>query len=179
MSLASERALEVLEMPGESPTLIWRSTNEAHTQAFGSALARHLRAGDLIGLEGDLGSGKTCFVRGVAEACALSPARVRSPSFTLINEYSGGRLPLYHLDLYRLEPSDVDRMALREYLYGDGICVVEWFERLGEQTPHLAVHFTFVAESERRLVAVARGRRYDSVLRAVAEDLGGRSGGRR
>ena len=57
---------------------------------------------------------------------------MRSPTFTLVNEYSGGRLPLYHIDLYRMTPSDVDRMALREYLYGDGVCVVEWFERLGE-----------------------------------------------
>jgi tRNA threonylcarbamoyladenosine biosynthesis protein TsaE len=164
----------VLEVPASSCgalTLIWHSRSEEHTQEFGRVLTRHLAGGDLVGLEGDLGSGKTCFVRGIAEACAIPASRVHSPTFTLINEYSGGHLPLYHIDLYRLEPSNIDRIALREYLYGDGVCVVEWFERLGEQPPHLAVHFTFVAEWERRLVAVARGRRYDDILRAVADDL--------
>ena len=89
-------------------------------------------AGELIGLVGELGAGKTCLVRGLAEGLGIAPRKVRSPTFTLVNEYSGGRLPLYHIDLYRLVPSPVDRMALRDYLYGDGVCVVEWFERLGE-----------------------------------------------
>lgn len=151
--------------------LTYSSTSEAQTERFARSVGKHLFAGSLVGLAGDLGSGKTCFVRGLAAGLGIPAERVRSPSFTLINEYSGGRTPLYHIDLYRLAPGDVDTLALREYLYGDGICAVEWFERLGEEPPHLAIRFTFVAESARTLVAVARGQRYDDVLRAVVEEL--------
>jgi len=89
---------------------------------------------------------------------------VRSPTFTLINEYSGGRLPLYHIDLYRMRPSHVDRMALREYLYGDGVCVVEWIEHLGEEAACLDIALTFVGEHERLLVVTAADPRYDALL---------------
>ena len=121
----------------------------------------------MIGLRGDLGSGKTVFVRGVAEGLGVSPRKVRSPTFTLINEYSGGRLPLYHIDLYRLVPSAIDRLALREYLYGDGACLVEWFERLGEEAPHLDCAFTFVGERRRSIVVTAYGTRYDALLNVL------------
>ncbi len=138
--------------------------SEDDTRAVGVRLARLLHGGELIGLHGDLGAGKTVFVRGLADGLGVGPGKVRSPTFTLINEYSGGRLPLYHIDLYRLSPSETDRLALREYLYGDGACVVEWFERLGDDPPHLGIHFTFVGESERLLVVTAHGPRYDTLL---------------
>jgi tRNA threonylcarbamoyladenosine biosynthesis protein TsaE len=145
-------------------TLVIRSHSEDETRALGIRLARCLRGGELIGLVGELGSGKTCFVRGLAEGLGVAPQKVRSPTFTLVNEYSGDRLPLYHVDLYRLAPSPVDRMALRDYLYGDGVCVVEWFERLGEASPHLRIQFTFVGADERALVAQGRGAQYDVLL---------------
>lgn len=144
--------------------------NEDETRAVGVRVAAHLHGGELIGLCGDLGSGKTMFVRGVAEGLAIPASKVRSPSFTLVNEYSGGRLPLYHIDLYRMSPSDVDRMALREYLYGDGVCVVEWFDRLGEEAARLAIDFTFVGENKRMLVASAHGEGYDALLAAMRND---------
>ncbi len=143
------------------------SHSEDATRALGVRVASHLRGGELIGLSGDLGAGKTVFVRGVAEGLAIPVRKVRSPTFTLINEYSGGRLPLYHIDLYRMRPSDVDRMALREYLYGDGVCAVEWIECLGEDAPRLAINFTFVGENERLLVVSAHGARYDALLAAI------------
>lgn len=152
---------------GSACTLTVHSHSEEETRQIGSRLGERVRAGDLIGLYGELGSGKTCLVRGLAEGLGVSPRKVRSPSFTLVNEYSGGRLPLYHLDLYRLAPSAVDRMALRDYLYGDGVCVVEWFERLGEEAPHLGIEFTFVGENERRLMATAHGVHYDALLNAL------------
>src|SRR5713101_8399094 len=80
--------------------------SEAETRAVGARLGRLARNGDLIGLCGELGTGKTCLVRGLAEALEVPAHKVRSPSFTLINEYGGGRLPLYHVDLYRLAPSE-------------------------------------------------------------------------
>lgn len=152
-----------MPQPTSTPLTV-RSRSEDDTRAFGVRLAAVLEAGDLVGLRGELGAGKTCLVRGLAEGLGIPSARVRSPTFTLIGEYSGGRLPLYHLDLYRLEPTDVDRLALREYLDGDGVCVVEWFERLHDDAPHLDVHLTFVGPSDRCLVVSARGARYDRRL---------------
>lgn len=130
-------------------------------------MASLLHGGELIGLRGDLGCGKTVFVRGLAEGLGIAAAKVRSPSFTLINEYSGGRLPLYHMDLYRVQLSDVDRMALREYLYGSGVCVVEWIERLGEEAPALEISFTVVGESRRHLVVSAHGASYVALLECL------------
>lgn len=141
-----------------------QSQSEDDTRAFGSRLADMLTGGELIGLHGELGSGKTVFVRGLAEGLHVPPRKVRSPTFTLVNEYSGGRLPLYHIDLYRVAASDMDRMALRDYFFGHGVCVVEWFERLGEDLPHLDIDFTFVGETQRDLVVTACGTRYDALL---------------
>lgn len=144
--------------------------SEEETRAVGARLARALRGGELIGLCGELGAGKTELVRGLAAGLGIAAGKVRSPTFTLVNEYSGGRLPLYHIDLYRLAPSADDRMALREYLYGDGVCVVEWFDRLGEDPAHLHIQLTFVGESERSLVATACGEGYVELLRQLEEE---------
>jgi tRNA threonylcarbamoyladenosine biosynthesis protein TsaE len=141
-----------------------RTHSEEETRSFGARLAGRLAGGELIGLRGELGAGKTCLVRGLADGLGVPASKVRSPTFTLINEYSGGRLPLYHIDLYRMVPSDVDRMALREYLYGDGVCVVEWIERLGEAAACLDIALTFVGEHERLLVVTAGDPRYDALL---------------
>jgi tRNA threonylcarbamoyladenosine biosynthesis protein TsaE len=151
-------------------TLRLASHSEDETREFGTWLAQHLQGGELIGLVGELGAGKTCLVRGLAEGLGIAPRKVRSPTFTLVNEYSGGRLPLYHIDLYRLVPSPVDRMALRDYLGGHGVCVVEWFERLGEDWPHLRIELTFVGANYRALVAQARGAQYDTLLEALSEE---------
>jgi tRNA threonylcarbamoyladenosine biosynthesis protein TsaE len=147
------------------------SRSEDETRAFGARVAAQLHRGALIGLSGDLGSGKTVFVRGLAEGLAIPARKVRSPTFTLVNEYNGGRLPLYHIDLYRMSPSDVDRVALREYLYDHGVCAVEWFERLGEEASRLAIDFTFVGENERRLVVSSHGEGYDALLAAIGNEV--------
>ena len=152
-----------------APVSLTTSSEDA-TRALGARLAAHCTGGELLGLSGDLGAGKTVFVRGLAAGLGIAAGKVRSPTFTLVNEYSGGRLPLYHIDLYRLHPSALDAMALREYLYGDGVCAVEWFEHLGEPADHLALHFTFVDDHTRRLVASAHGTRYDALLAILAED---------
>jgi len=142
--------------------------SEDETQALGARIAGLCRGGELIGLRGELGAGKTCLVRGLADGLGVDPDRVRSPSFTLVNEYSGGRLALYHIDLFRLAPAELDRLALREYLYGDGVCAVEWFERLGEPlVDFLELSLTFVGESVRRIVAVSHGVRYHLMLESL------------
>lgn len=152
-----------------TPARIERVTrSEEETHALGARLAATCHGGELIGLRGELGAGKTVFVRGLAIGLGIDPDRVRSPSFTLVNEYSGGRLPLYHIDLFRLAPNEFDRLALREYLYGRGVCAVEWFERLGEPlTEFLEVSLTFVGGTERQLVAAAHGVGYDPLLEAL------------
>jgi len=98
-------------------------------------LAGSLRAGDVIALTGDLGAGKTHFVKGLALGLG-SDAEVTSPTFTLIHEYGGGRLPLFHFDLYRLdEAEEVSRIGFDEYLESDGVCVVEWGDKFPELLP--------------------------------------------
>lgn len=118
-------------------TLISRSEEE--TRAAGESLASSLRSGDTVLLSGDLGMGKTVFARGVAAGLGVDPDQVRSPSFTLVNRYPG-RVPIYHIDLYRVEKlEDMDELGLEEILGGDGVSVVEWAERLGPYRPGRAV----------------------------------------
>ena len=103
------------------------------TRKFGFALGRSLPAGTVILLEGDLGAGKTTLVQGIAEGLGISDS-IESPTFTLINEYFTGRIPLYHLDLYRLEPEEAEALHLETYWDGLemdlGIVAIEWAERL-------------------------------------------------
>jgi tRNA threonylcarbamoyladenosine biosynthesis protein TsaE len=118
-------------------TLITHSEDE--TRAEGVALARRLRPGDVVLLTGDLGMGKTVFARGLAIGLGVAEDEVRSPSFTLVNRYRG-RVPMYHVDLYRIDRAeDMDELGLEEILGGDGITVVEWAERLGPYSPDGAV----------------------------------------
>jgi tRNA threonylcarbamoyladenosine biosynthesis protein TsaE len=153
----------MMAAPRPAPICERQSADEDETLALGRRLGALVATGDLIGLHGDLGAGKTVLVRGLAEGLGIAAGKVRSPTFTLVNEYAGGRLPLYHVDLYRIAPTAVDRMALREYLYGDGVCVVEWFERLGEDAPHLDIDVTIVGPTARRIVVSAHGARYDAL----------------
>ena len=109
------------------------------TRSAGRRLAADLRAGDCILLEGGLGAGKTEFARGLAEGLGVSPDEVRSPTFTLVNIYSG-RLPVYHIDLYRIEKStELRELGLEEMLGTDGVAIVEWPERLGAYRPKRAL----------------------------------------
>jgi len=108
------------------------SHSPADTELLGEKFGRKAARGWVIALSGDLGAGKTQFVRGLA--CGLGIAgRVHSPTFTLVNEYGGGRLKLFHLDLYRLEtPEQILNAGIEEYLSPDGVSVVEWAERIAD-----------------------------------------------
>jgi tRNA threonylcarbamoyladenosine biosynthesis protein TsaE len=142
------------------------TTSPEETEAVAATLARALSGGELIGLVGELGAGKTCFVRGLARGLGIDPERVHSPSFTLVNEHDGGRLPLQHVDLYRLErPSDEDPL-LREVLYGPGVTAVEWFDRLATARSDevLIVAMRYVPGEGRGIRLEARGRRYGDLL---------------
>lgn len=135
------------------------SHSPAETEALGEAWGRTAPRGCVIALSGDLGAGKTQLVKGIARGLGVK-ARVHSPSFTLVNEYGGGRLRLFHLDLYRLEtPEQIHSAGLEEYLRPDGVAVIEWAERLsgmGDGISGLGTAITVkievLSETERRIV---------------------------
>jgi tRNA threonylcarbamoyladenosine biosynthesis protein TsaE len=104
--------------------------SEAETEAAGRAFAAVLAAGAIVLLSGDLGAGKTAFVRGMAEGLGVDPRDVTSPTFTLVQEYRSGRLPLFHVDLYRLKPIEVDDLGLDEITLAGGVTAIEWPDRL-------------------------------------------------
>jgi tRNA threonylcarbamoyladenosine biosynthesis protein TsaE len=110
-----------------------QSNSEEETRHIAAALAKELRAGAIVLLKGDLGAGKTAFVRGLAEGLGIKPEDVTSPTFTLVHEYRGGRLPLVHVDLYRLERADLDEIGLDQDVANRGIVAVEWPERLSRK----------------------------------------------
>jgi tRNA threonylcarbamoyladenosine biosynthesis protein TsaE len=108
------------------------SHSPAETESLGEQWGRVAQRGWVFALSGDLGAGKTQLVRGLARGLGVT-ARVHSPTFTLVNEYAGGRLPLFHLDLYRLDtPEQIHGAGLDEFLQPDGVAVIEWAERLME-----------------------------------------------
>ena len=104
--------------------------SESETEAVGRTLAQRLEPGAVVLISGDLGAGKTAFVRGLAEGLGIAPAEVSSPTFTLIQEYRGGRLGLYHVDLYRLTSKEVDDLGLDDLMLEGGVMAVEWPDRL-------------------------------------------------
>jgi tRNA threonylcarbamoyladenosine biosynthesis protein TsaE len=124
------------------------SDSPSETERAGRAFARDLAPGTVIALVGALGAGKTQFVKGlVAEIGAAVP--VTSPTFTLVHEYVGGRVPVYHFDLFRLEEAQsADRLGLDEYFFGDGISVVEWADKFRQLIPPGARWISFETESE-------------------------------
>ena len=146
-----------------------KSTDQ--TLELGEKLARHLRKGDILCLEGELGSGKTTFIKGIAQGFKIAPAKVHSPTFVLMNAYHG-RLPLYHFDLYRLEAiHEISSIGYEEFLYGDGVAVIEWAERLGEFTPkeYLRVELKHKGENKRFIKFTAVGERYSPVIQHFAD----------
>jgi tRNA threonylcarbamoyladenosine biosynthesis protein TsaE len=131
-----------------------------------------VRSGDFIALSGDLGAGNTCFVRGVAVGLAVNPATVTSPTYALLHSYSG-RLPLHHFDLYRLAgDDDVTELGFDEYFYGNGVCLVEWADRLTGEFPLecLAVTFSHLGGDARRLEFAASGGRYEELVKNLFPD---------
>ena len=109
--------------------------SESDTRKFGEELARSLKAGDVLALVGDLGTGKTTLTKYIARELGIMEP-ITSPTFTIICEYKSGRLPLYHFDVYRLAGiDDMLELGYEEYFYGDGICVVEWADRIEKLLP--------------------------------------------
>ncbi len=131
------------------------------TRRAGIALGLVARPGHAIGLVGDLGAGKTLLVQGIAEGLAVPPrVRITSPTFTLVNEYPGGRVPLYHADLYRIERArELDELGLDDLLRrADGVVCIEWSDRFPVlPRDNLTLHLEVLGDHERRVIARAGG----------------------
>lgn len=147
-----------------------QSHNENETKALAALIAKYLKPNMTILLEGQLGAGKTTFTKGIAEALGIKRV-IKSPTYTLIKEYTDGRLPLYHMDLYRMEDAEDEELGLDEYFYGGGVAIVEWGSFMQDDLPkeHLKITITVDAETEARMIDIkAVGKEYENLMRRVS-----------
>jgi tRNA threonylcarbamoyladenosine biosynthesis protein TsaE len=148
------------------------SRSVRQTMSWGRKLGKLVQGGEIVGLVGELGAGKTSFVRGFAAGAGVGKdAWVRSPTFTLINEYQG-RLPVYHIDLYRIgKAGELDALNLREYLYSDGVSLIEWFDFLPatEVDEFLEIRMSHSGPATRELTFAARGERYEKIIERLRD----------
>ncbi|MDO8527806.1 MAG: tRNA (adenosine(37)-N6)-threonylcarbamoyltransferase complex ATPase subunit type 1 TsaE [Deltaproteobacteria bacterium] len=133
-----------------------KTFSSEETKNLAQKMAENLKPGSVLALVGDLGSGKTCFVQGLAAGLKIpETVLISSPTYVLVQEYSGGRLPLYHFDFYRLEKEEeAFQLGLNEYFEGKGICVVEWADRFEKVFPEQTewIYFKTVGENEREII---------------------------
>lgn len=148
----------------------FETTGPIETARFGERLGALLRPGDVIGFSGPLGAGKTCLIQGLARTLGVPDEQcVRSPTFIILNEYSG-RFPLYHFDLYRIGSlSELEEIGFRETLDGEGVSVIEWADRVTGALPgeHLMIRMEHRGGDHRRISLSATGKRYRAVLDAL------------
>jgi len=162
-------------MTARISTFDWHAADETVTARLAVALAGALRPGDVIALNGELGAGKTRLVRLIAAALGIVDEEVNSPTFVLIHEYDG-RVPLYHVDAYRLRDSD-EFLSIggEEVLAGDRACLIEWADRIADLLPRdqLRIDITATGETSRRFTLQAMGPRAVSLLDEARRGLGG------
>ena len=139
------------------------TNNAQETIGLGRKLARNLKPGDVLALEGDLGSGKTTFTKGIALGLGVKKnIYVTSPSFVLIREYKEGKMPLYHLDLYRLDKdSELATTGYEEYIWGDGVTVIEWAEKVEGILPkeYILVKFSVKGQDKREIKITSKNKK--------------------
>jgi len=145
-------------------------TSPAETMQLGAKLGQLVQPGDLILLDGDLGAGKTTFTKGLAQSLGID-RNVKSPTFTLVREYHQGRLPLYHMDVYRLEDGGAEDLGLDEYFDGDGVSVVEWSQFISELLPatylRIALKRTGDQDDKRLITLQAQGPHYQQLANSL------------
>lgn len=152
--------------------IISKSVND--TIKIGKLIAKNIQKGGIICLFGELGSGKTILTKGIASGLGIKRNRVISPSFVLIRQYSTGRIPFYHMDLYRLKaPKDIFVLGYEEYLYDKCLTVIEWADRLGYFLPqeYLKIELFAKPKNQRLLKFSAMGKCYKELLDKIDEDF--------
>jgi tRNA threonylcarbamoyladenosine biosynthesis protein TsaE len=143
-----------------------RSTSE--TIRIGKRIGRLLKAGDVVALVGELGAGKTQFIKGLAAGVGIgNPTYISSPSFTLINEYPG-KIPFYHVDLFRLKrEKEAEELALEDYFQGGGITAIEWADKIPSFLPKemFSIHIAYTGKNTRSIEMIGKGKRYEELLK--------------
>ncbi|CAM3640623.1 tRNA (adenosine(37)-N6)-threonylcarbamoyltransferase complex ATPase subunit type 1 TsaE [Cohnella lubricantis] len=142
-------------------SFVWEARTEEDTASFAKRLSELAVPGTVLALDGDLGAGKTRFAQAFAAGLGV-PGHVNSPTFTIIKEYEGGRLPFYHMDVYRLSMAEADELGLDEYFAGSGVTLVEWASLIEPLLPEERLHLrlTTTGPTSRRLEGRALGERY-------------------
>lgn len=153
------------------------SHSTEQTRRIGERLGRLLQSGDMVCLEGDLGTGKTCLTQGIGRGLGVS-STITSPTFIIVNEYllPGKAHKLYHIDLYRVQTAAEARTTgLEDYFYGDGVCVIEWAERIREILPddRLWIFLHYLDDTKRELKLDAQGERYQELLQRFRREAFG------
>lgn len=149
-------------------------TSSAATISFGKSLAGLVGAGDVLVLDGDLGAGKTTFTKGLAAGLGVK-AVIKSPTFTIIREYQDGRLPLYHMDVYRLENGGGAELGLEEYFDSDGVSVVEWAQFVADELPseYLAIKFERTDSDDARILSMEpHGAHFEQIVAQLEQQYG-------
>jgi len=171
-----EATVDAVESPSAVKPLELTSDGAQQTQQLGAVLAGLLRSGDVVCLEGSLGAGKTCLTQGIGRGLGISTP-ITSPTFIIVHEYAlpGRQYRLFHVDLYRIEGSqEASATGLEDYFFGDGICVIEWADRVVDILPHdrLWIRLSYVSDSQRLLVFQGQGQRSAELLQGLRARLG-------
>lgn len=155
----------------EAHTYRFRSMTEQDTEHFAAGLAAMIEPGAILALDGDLGAGKTRFSQAIARAIGVKEV-VNSPTFTLIKEYEGTALPLYHMDVYRISVEEADELGLDEYFYGQGLTIVEWSSLITELLPpaYLHIYIEYAGATERIFHCTAHGAPYEQWCEKLNEN---------
>ena len=136
----------------DSKFKIFYTSSPDETMELGRKIGEGLKGGDVVALVGELGTGKTLFTQGIVQGLGVK-GYVKSPSFTIVNKYEGS-LPIYHLDLYRLgDVNEIYELGIEEYLYGDGVCIIEWAEKAYSLLPekYVLIKFFYTGEKTRKI----------------------------
>lgn len=143
------------------------------TISLGRAVGRHLSPGDVICLSGELGTGKTCFVKGLAEGLGIKAKNVTSPTFIIIREYKG-KIPLYHIDLYRIGfVEDIRDIGMEEVIYGQGVTAIEWAEKISDKLPdeRIEIALKYGDEKTRSIEMSAFGPHHSEILKKTMKEI--------
>jgi tRNA threonylcarbamoyladenosine biosynthesis protein TsaE len=156
--------------------MVIQTKRVSETIRIGKSIGRHLLPGDIVALVGELGAGKTQFIKGLAAGAGIrNPDYISSPSFTLIHEYPG-KIPFYHVDLFRLErEKEAEELGLEEYFQGGGITAIEWADKIPSLLPtkNLFIHIAIMRKNTRSLEIIGKGKRYEDIVNQLRiSDLG-------